>query len=268
MELISGSLSLSLTDPSNTSLQIEDNVNNGDWHQLDVTINRESEFVLVELSIIGNNIGFLPIQQNVTLSPGTLVYGPVLLGSVTDLSSTGSYSGCMRMLYINEIAINLNINVSYDSSNAQMATPGCPREENCYPETCANGGECMSTWNDFSCSCSADFMGTDCSECKLFHHPLLYLLILSVAVAVSFSGNMSYVRYPVTERASNYFESGSIRIRTYDDNGIILHAGWQNDYPLSYHEYLVIEIVEGSLRTAAYSLNRGKYSTQCSLYYN
>ena len=70
---------------------------------------------------------------------------------------------------------------------------------------------------------------------------------------------MSYARYPVSERASNYFESGSIRIRTYDDNGIILHAGWQDNYQLLYHEFITIEIVEGSLRAAAYSLNRGKY---------
>ena len=72
---------------------------------------------------------------------------------------------------------------------------------------------------------------------------------------------MSYARYPVPERGYNYFESGSIRIRTYDDNGIVLHAGWQNNYLLSYHEYIIIEIIEGSLRTAAYSLDRGKYST-------
>ena len=96
------------------------------------------------------------------------------------------------------------------------------------------------------------------------HYFTFHVLILHVAVAVSFSGNMSFARYAVPERACNYFESGSIRIRTYDDNGIILHAGWQNNYLLSYHEYIIIEIVQGSLRTAAYSLNGGKYST---LYY-
>ena len=124
---------------------------------------------MVELRIMGNNIGFLPMQQIVTLSPGTLIYGPIILGSVTDLSSsfTDGYSGCMRMLYINDIAVNLNVNVLYNLNNSQLATPGCPREENCYLEPCANGGECMSTWNNFSCSCSADFMGTDCSECEL-----------------------------------------------------------------------------------------------------
>lgn len=73
---------------------------------------------------------------------------------------------------------------------------------------------------------------------------------------------MSYARYPVPERACNFFESGSIRIRTYDDNGIILHAGWQDDHLMLYHEYIVIEIVQGSLRTAAYSLNRGKHSPE------
>ena len=64
----------------------------------------------------------------------------------------------------------------------------------------------------------------------------------------------------MSDRAYNFFESGSIRIRTYDDNGIILHVGWQDSHLSAYHEYLIIEIVEGSVRTAARSLNTGKQS--------
>lgn len=71
---------------------------------------------------------------------------------------------------------------------------------------------------------------------------------------------MSYIRYPVPDKACNFFESGSVRIRTYDDNGIILHAGWQDSYPLLHHEYFIIEIVQGYLRIAAYALNGGKHS--------
>jgi len=79
---------------------------------------------------------------------------------------------------------------------------------------------------------------------------------------------MSFIRYPVAERACNFFESGSIRIRTHDDNGIILHAGWQNNYPLSDHEYFTIEIVQGFLRTAAYSAFRGQYSLATTQHYH
>ena len=118
---------------------------------------------MVELRIMGNNIGFLPMQQSANLLPGTLVHGPVLLGSV----NADGFSGCIRMLYINEISINLNVNMSND--DPQLATPGCPREEICYPEPCANGGECVSTWNDFTCTCLADFTSTNCSECESFH---------------------------------------------------------------------------------------------------
>lgn len=172
MELISGRLDLSFTDPSNTTLKIGDNLHNGDWHQLDITVIGESGLIAVELRVVGNNIGFLPVQQNITLSPDALLYGPVLLGSVTDTSPSltenpASFTGCMRMLYINENAVNLDVNnASY--ALTQPPTPGCSREENCYPDPCANDGECMSTWNDFSCSCLTDFTSTNCSECELF----------------------------------------------------------------------------------------------------
>lgn len=76
---------------------------------------------------------------------------------------------------------------------------------------------------------------------------------------MSFTGDVSYIRHPVTDRACDFFESGSITIRTRDDNGVVLHAGWQDDYLMVYHEYLIIEIVQGSLRTAAYSLDSGKH---------
>jgi len=174
-ELVSGQLNLSFTDLSNTMLQTEigHNLHNGDWYQLDVITINESGLIMVELRTIGNNIGFLPVQQNITSSPGTLVYGPVLLGSVTGLSSSfvenaNSFGGCVRMLYINEMAVNLIANQSYALNNFEFAIPGCPREENCYPDPCANDGICMSTWNNFSCSCLTDFSGTNCSKCKLF----------------------------------------------------------------------------------------------------
>ena len=126
---------------------------------------------MVQLQAIGNNIGSLQAQQNITLS-SPLIYGPVVLGSVTDLSPSftenpESFMGCMRTVYINGAAINLDVNVSCALTDAQYVTPGCPREENCYPDPCANDGECMSTWNEFSCSCRTDFTGTNCSERKL-----------------------------------------------------------------------------------------------------
>ena len=77
------------------------------------------------------------------------------------------------------------------------------------------------------------------------------------AVAVSFSGNISFARYPVTERAYDFFESGSVTLRTRDDDGIILHAGWQESHRLSVHQYLILEIIGGDLRLAAFDILNG-----------
>jgi len=81
-------------------------------------------------------------------------------------------------------------------------------------------------------------------------------------VAVSFSGNISFLRYPVTERACDFFESGSIILRTRDEDGIILHAGWQESHMLPVYNYLTLEITGGILRLATFhTINGGEVYT-------
>jgi len=76
-------------------------------------------------------------------------------------------------------------------------------------------------------------------------------------MAVSFSGNTSFLRYPVTERACDFFESGSVTLRTRDEDGIILHAGWQESHTLPVHNYLTLEIAGGILRLATFDTVNG-----------
>ncbi|XP_048369306.1 protein crumbs homolog 2 isoform X1 [Sphaerodactylus townsendi] len=41
---------------------------------------------------------------------------------------------------------------------------GCISDDTCKPEPCFNGGHCTVTWNDFICSCTANFTGKSCEE--------------------------------------------------------------------------------------------------------
>ncbi|KAI4495639.1 hypothetical protein M0802_008474 [Mischocyttarus mexicanus] len=40
--------------------------------------------------------------------------------------------------------------------------PGCPREEQCEPNPCKNGGHCTDGWRDFSCKCERPYLGHTC----------------------------------------------------------------------------------------------------------
>ncbi|XP_066587242.1 protein crumbs isoform X2 [Prorops nasuta] len=39
---------------------------------------------------------------------------------------------------------------------------GCPREPQCSPNPCKNGGHCTDRWRDFSCKCERPFLGHNC----------------------------------------------------------------------------------------------------------
>ncbi|XP_035724721.1 protein crumbs-like isoform X1 [Vespa mandarinia] len=40
--------------------------------------------------------------------------------------------------------------------------PGCPREAQCSPNPCKNGGHCTDGWRDFSCKCERPYLGHTC----------------------------------------------------------------------------------------------------------
>ncbi|XP_037601567.1 protein crumbs homolog 2 isoform X1 [Cebus imitator] len=43
-------------------------------------------------------------------------------------------------------------------------TAGCVSEDTCSPDPCFNGGTCLVTWNDFHCTCPANFTGPTCAQ--------------------------------------------------------------------------------------------------------
>jgi protein crumbs len=47
---------------------------------------------------------------------------------------------------------------------------GCPREDQCKPNPCHNGGKCTDLWRNFSCACERPYLGHTCqySECFVY----------------------------------------------------------------------------------------------------
>ncbi|XP_066994976.2 protein crumbs [Anabrus simplex] len=70
------------------------------------------------------------------------------------------FVGCMEDVVVNgEWVIWDNMP---PNSTIEGVTPGCPREEQCDPNPCKNGGICTDQWSDFKCACERPYLGHTC----------------------------------------------------------------------------------------------------------
>ena len=72
--------------------------------------------------------------------------------------------GCIRNLRLSENETMQNLSNGFNDD--YQAYPGCPREEVCIPNPCANMGSCISSWNTYSCVCTSAYTGPNCTEGK------------------------------------------------------------------------------------------------------
>ncbi|XP_043274627.1 protein crumbs isoform X2 [Venturia canescens] len=70
------------------------------------------------------------------------------------------FVGCVEDVVINGEWIYSGM----DSKNVLMehVEPGCPRDAQCSPNPCRNGGHCTDRWRDFSCKCERPYLGRTC----------------------------------------------------------------------------------------------------------
>ncbi|XP_006834807.1 PREDICTED: protein crumbs homolog 2 [Chrysochloris asiatica] len=84
----------------------------------------------------------------------------------------GPFRGCLQDLQLNNFHLPffpLSVGNSSDPNNVgsrQMwnLTLGCVSEDVCSSNPCLNGGTCLVTWNDFHCTCLANFTGPTCAQ--------------------------------------------------------------------------------------------------------
>ncbi|XP_052127342.1 protein crumbs isoform X1 [Frankliniella occidentalis] len=71
-----------------------------------------------------------------------------------------SFVGCVE-----DVVINGNWVLPENPSQPvvlENIAMGCPREPQCSPNPCHNGGHCTDLWSDFSCACERPFLGHTC----------------------------------------------------------------------------------------------------------
>ncbi|XP_012286967.1 protein crumbs isoform X2 [Orussus abietinus] len=93
---------------------------------------------------------------------------------------------------------------------------GCPREEQCSPNPCKNGGHCTDKWSDFSCECERPFLGYTC-QYNMTAATFGYENITNGYVTIRVSD--------MARRAIRSIVDISMFIRTREDRGDIFYLG-------------------------------------------
>ncbi|NWI93638.1 CRUM1 protein, partial [Pitta sordida] len=200
---------------------------------------------LVALSFQGGTVGALHSDTHVEL--GQLMAQPLSAGSEVYIGGHpnpgsaepwgGFFKGCLQDIQLNNQHIqffqaeNYSLPQELNGTQATNLVNGCISDNTCKSEPCQNGGRCIVTWNDFHCSCPANFTGKFCEErvwCESDPCPEATTCVDVVAGYVCLA-NATFNSYAPIEFTTNTsvtrtLSSLHMDFRTRDEDAVLLRA--------------------------------------------
>ena len=227
----------------------------GDWYNVSMQFTSNA----LRVVIIGEGSSCSPLQCIVTaiLPPefSSLFSGELIVGGlanyamVTDelraqLPTSMSFGGCLRDVQLDGAALSIDSQLQVPGSIPP--SPGCPRDNACLVNPCANAGTCISSWLGYTCNCALDYSGVNCTQ-GIIDTPLYFFISISSYsdASVTLTGADSYVTLQINPQLEQFRATGSLSFRTADSAGILLHFSW--NYPQSPGLFLTIEITNSQL---------------------
>lgn len=150
-----------------SSLVIGQNLADGSWHT--VRVNVTSGNILIGIDSLHSTLAPSGSQAitdlHDTLYLGSL-FQSVQFGALgLALSSIfATFGGCSRNVNVNGQVITFD--KAQRSGSFPLPHPGCKKNDNCAPDSCANEGTCVASWTGFHCRCLNDFAGSRCENGK------------------------------------------------------------------------------------------------------
>ncbi|CAL4154580.1 unnamed protein product, partial [Meganyctiphanes norvegica] len=132
-------------------------LNDGQWQKMMIQINN------THAVLMANNIStLLPINPVEVVN--STAFGITVLGGATSnlkilLRDTPFFTGCLQDVQVTEQYV---IPASVPGPMKVNVEEGCPREEQCAPNPCKNGGECVDLWTMYQCNCERPYLGNTC----------------------------------------------------------------------------------------------------------
>ncbi|NXH22048.1 CRUM1 protein, partial [Bucco capensis] len=200
---------------------------------------------LVALSFQGGVVS--AHQSDTHLELGQLVARPLLagyevyIGGHPNPDSTGVwggyFKGCLQDIQLNSNQIEFFQVENYSlpqelnwTLNGNLVN-GCISDDTCKSEPCQNGGRCIVTWNDFHCSCPANFTGKLCEErvwCESDPCPeattCVDVLAGYVCLANATFNSYAAIEFTTNTSVTRTLSSLHVDFRTRDEDAVLLRA--------------------------------------------
>ncbi|KAE8583490.1 hypothetical protein XENTR_v10020541 [Xenopus tropicalis] len=223
----------------------------------------------ISISVREGNVTVTDLQQEVYLGmlpPVIITKGDAVhVGGLATADSTifwgGYFKGCVQDLRINNDHLeffhpeHINVQETLYFGNNTNVTENCISDDVCHQGPCRNEGNCSVTWNDFVCSCPANFTGKRCEEpvwCRrspclpgstCVDVPKGFVCLANV----SFQGHSSAVFTPIISEEHN-LTSISLAFRTRDRDAVLLQSSKNVDSVLIEIQggYLFVDLQSGN----------------------
>ncbi|XP_018413790.1 PREDICTED: protein crumbs homolog 2-like [Nanorana parkeri] len=242
-----------VTVASAKTVSFSEYVSNGKKHKINISVKEGL------VSVNGVNSMEDPGQ----LPPLSLAAGDtVLVGGMPPSGNIdrwgGYFKGCLQDMRINNNHLEFfpmddEEDVAFYNGSISNVTKDCLSDDTCKPGPCKNDGTCAVTWNEFTCTCSANFTGATCEEpvwclrrpcpadstCRDI--PGAYTCLVNA----TFEEQNSVV---FTSNISSEINLTSVDFRTRDRNAVLLRASKDLDH-------ISIIIHEGRLHVSIQSGN-------------
>ncbi|NXW58617.1 CRUM1 protein, partial [Eurystomus gularis] len=200
---------------------------------------------LVALSFQGGTVG--AHRSDTYLELGQLLARPLLAGDEVYVGGHpnpdsaaawgGFFKGCLQDVQLNSHQIqffqgdNYSLPQELHQTQNRNLVNGCVSDNTCKSEPCQNGGRCIVTWNDFHCSCPANFTGKFCEErvwCESDPCPEATTCI-DVPAGYVCLANATFNSYAAVEFTTNTsvtrtLSSLHVDFRTRDEDAVLLRA--------------------------------------------
>ncbi|XP_058492981.1 protein crumbs homolog 1-like [Solea solea] len=228
LELVSGSLQATILSGTVLLQAIYPGpVNNGEWHQVSVTMNER--LVLTVTPGCGRECRVInePHNQLIFLQSSSfqqLYVGGAPLGYLHHASSGSGFIGCMEDLRVDHTLLLPQDLIREENNGLEL---GCTKQDWCQGDPCMQRGQCVDMWVRARCQCHRPYYGERCEK----EYP---------SWTFSHENTTSYSAFSISETHGDNF-TVSFLMRSLKHNGMLLQLR-REEKP-----YLTIYLKEGTV---------------------